>query len=294
MKNPTHISRRQFIATTSATGAALFSTVGWGTSSLFAATGNDSVLTSIKKYSGFKMGIQSYSLRHFDPARIIKHTANLGLHWIEFYPGKFSVTTDLEQIRAVQAQISPHNLHMSIHGVNRFDGNEAHNRRIFEFAKMAGIPLISCDPHPDSYPILHDLVQEYDIKVGIHNHGPGHRFDRISDSLEAVDRWDKRFGFCPDTGHYMRSGEDPVAMVHLLKDRLYGMHLKDHAGIHRNSPAETILGEGVLDLKAFCSALREIGYDEPISLEYELNPRNPIEDIRQGLANFARAAANVA
>jgi inosose dehydratase len=128
------------------------------------------------------------------------------------------------------------------------------------------------------------------IKIGIHNHGPRHRYDRVEDSLEAVQRWDERIGFCPDTGHYMRSGEDPVKMVHQLKDRLYGMHLKDHDGIHRDGPPETILGEGAIDLEGLCEAIREVGFNEPISLEYELNPQDPIDDIRQGLDNFAKAA----
>ncbi len=288
MKN---ITRRRFIG---ATGAALFSTACLGTSRLFAEEKTDAIKASIAHYSGFKMGIQSYSLRHFNISETIEHTASLGLHWIEFFPGQFEVTEDMDQINAVKEQLKPHDLHLSVHGVHHFGGNAENNRNIFQFAKLAGIPLISCDPHPDSFPILHDLVQEFDIKVGIHNHGPGHRYDRISDSLEAVADWDERIGFCPDTGHYMRSGEDPVEMVTLLKDRLYGMHLKDHEGIHRNGPPETILGEGSLDLEAFCQALREIGYDAPISLEYELNPQNPVDDIRRGLENFARAAAATA
>lgn len=282
-----NLSRRQFIGVT---GAALLSTAWFGAPRLFAEEKPEAIKASIEKYSGFKMGIQSYSLRHFNVSDTIQHTADLGLHWIEFFPGQFGITQNMDRINEVKDQLKPHDMRLSVHGVNGFGGNEQNNRNIFEFAKLAGIPLISCDPHPDSYPILHDLVQEYDIKVGIHNHGPGHRFDRITDSLEAVERWDKRFGFCPDTGHYMRSGEDPVEMVHLLKDRLYGMHLKDHDGIHRNGPPETILGEGVLDLEAFCTALREVGFNEPISLEYELNPQDPIDDIRKGLDNFANAA----
>jgi inosose dehydratase len=110
------------------------------------------------------------------------------------------------------------------------------------------------------------------------------------DSLKAVEPWDKRIGFCPDTGHCMRSGDDPVEMVRRMGERLYGMHLKDHARIGRDNPPETILGEGAIDLEGICQAMREVKFDAPISLEYELNPRDPLDDIRQGLANFAAAA----
>ncbi|MEX2672480.1 MAG: sugar phosphate isomerase/epimerase [Phycisphaeraceae bacterium] len=279
-----NVSRRSFMIA----GAAVAGTAWIG--GFPARTHADTLESSAEKYGGFKMGVQSYSFRNFNLEQTIERVADLDLHYVEFFGAHFGVTDDTSRIKAVKALLSPHGLNMPIHGVHGFSGDAAHNRRLFTFAKLAGIPLLSCDPAPDSFPILHDLVQEFDIKVGIHNHGPNHRYDMIDDSLEAVERWDKRIGFCPDTGHYMRSGENPIEMVHKLKDRLHGMHLKDQDGIHRNEPPETILGEGALDLKAFCSALREIGYDAPISYEYELNPQGPSDDMRKGLANFAEAA----
>ena len=274
--------------------------VGGGTAALLSLSGVGGALrlaqasprraASIEKYGGFKMGLQSYSLRHFNLEQTIEHLADLGLHWIEFYPGHYPVTHDESRIAQVASLLEPHDIHLPVHGVHNFDGDEARNRRIFEFAKLAGIPLLSAHPSPDSFPILDKLVKEFDIKIGIHNHGPGHTYDRIEDSLKAVEPWDRRIGFCPDTGHCMRSGEDPVEMVRRMGERLYGMHLKDHTHIGRDNPAETILGEGAIDLEGMCQTLREVEFDAPISLEYELNPRDPLDDIRQGLANFAAVA----
>lgn len=245
---------------------------------------------SIAKYGGFKMGLQSFSLRHFNLEQTIDHTADLGLHWIEFYSHHYSPTTDAARIEYVASLLARHKIHLSVHGVHAFGADEQQNRSIFEFAKLAGIPVLSADPAPESFPILDRLVKEYDIKIGIHNHGPGHRYDRIADSLDAVEAWDARIGFCPDTGHCMRSGEDPVDMVRRMGHRLYGMHLKDHMRIARDNPPETILGEGALDLVGICQAMREVEFNAPISLEYELNHQNPVPDIRRGLANFAAAA----
>lgn len=281
MKN---FSRRSFLAT----GAAAVGSVTLGRSLMHAD--EDPVAKSIERFAGFKMGLQSYSLRHFEFEQTIEHLNTLGLHYIEYYPRHLPVDTDADQAAALKAKFAEHHIHLPIHGVHGFGGNADVNRRLFEFAKMMGIPLLSAHPHKESFPILHDLVQEFDIRIGIHNHGPNHMFDRIEDSLNAVADYDKRIGFCPDTGHCMRSGEDPVEMVRLMKDRLYGMHLKDQREISRNNPPETILGEGALDLEGFVKTLREIGYDEPISLEYELNPRDPIADIQKGLENFAKVA----
>jgi sugar phosphate isomerase/epimerase len=282
----TNVSRRQFLAA-SAAAVSSFCLTG---PKLFAGSGKPDLKATLDTYSGFKMGIQSYSLREFNLARTIQRIADLGLHWAEFFPGHFNTDSNDAQMKEVKAQLASHRILLSVHGVHRFTADEAHNRRSFEFARRAGIPVLSANPLPASFPILHDLVQEFDIRIGIHNHGPNSNYDLTSDSLEAVAKWDKRIGFCPDTGHCMRSGEDPVEMIHQLKDRLYGMHLKDHRRIHRNNPRETILGEGALDLQGVCVALRKVGFDRPLSLECELNPKSPIADIRKGLANFAQAA----
>ncbi len=281
------MTRRQLL--TAGAGAAVAVVAGWIRPAALLAE-QSPIDRSIEHYGGFRMGIQSYSLRHFNLEATVGHVADMELHWIEFFPRHFPVTQDRERIAAVKRLLDPHHISMPVHGVHGFTGNAARNRAIFEFAKKAGIGVLSAHPTDESFPILHDLVQEFDIRIGIHNHGPGHRFDRIEQSLEAVERWDRRIGFCPDTGHYMRSGEDPVEAVEKLSDRLYGIHLKDHARIARDNPPETILGEGAMDLNAMCHAMRKAGFTGPISLEYERNPRDPIADIRKGLANFARAA----
>ncbi|MCC5829933.1 MAG: sugar phosphate isomerase/epimerase [Phycisphaeraceae bacterium] len=281
------LTRRRFMAFGAAALAA--ATCPFGGRPLFGED-HSPVDRSIEHYSGFKMGIQSYSLRHFNFADTVAHTADLGLHWIEFFPRHFPVTDDRERIAQVRESLGKHQIRTHVHGVHNFGGNAQAIRRVFQFAQRAGIPVLSAHPSDASFPILHDLVQEFDIRIGIHNHGPRHRWDRAEQMLEAVERWDKRIGFCPDTGHSMRSGENPVEVVRQLRERLYGMHLKDHRHIGRDEPPETILGEGAIDLEALCRTMREINFTGPISLEYELNPRNPIADIRKGLDNFAQAA----
>ena len=54
----------------------------------------DPIRASIDRYAGFKMGIQSYTLRGFgfDPALV--HIADLGLHWVELFGGHMPVTHD--------------------------------------------------------------------------------------------------------------------------------------------------------------------------------------------------------
>ena len=51
----------------------------------------------------------------------------------------------------------------------------------------------------------------------------------------------------PILGHYIRSSEDPVEVIHKLGDRLYGIHLKDFAEQKKKTHG-VILGKGHLDV----------------------------------------------
>jgi len=125
-------------------------------------------------------------------------------------------------------------------------------------------------------------VAEFDIRIAIHNHGPNARYDKIVDVLRAVESHDPRIGACADLGHYIRSGEDPVEAIRLFGDRLFGIHLKDFAEQQENTRG-VILGAGHLDVEGVFRALKQVNFpaDGCLSLEYEENPDNPLDDVRQ-------------
>ena len=183
---------------------------------------------------------------------------------------------------------------MTSHGVNGFGKNHDANRRIFEFAKKAGLKNISADPSEDSFDSLDKLVEEYGIRIAIHNHGPGARYSKVVDVLNAVKDHHKDIGACADLGHYIRSAEDPVKAIHLLEGRLYGIHLKDFAEQKANAKG-VILGKGCLDVEGVFKALRQVNFpdDGYVSLEYEEKADDPIADIQECLA-IAEAAAQKA
>ncbi len=171
---------------------------------------------------------------------------------------------------------------ISAHGVNRFTKDGDANRKVFEFAKAAGIKNLSADPDPDSFDSLNGLVKEFDIRVGIHNHGPTHRYNKALDVLKAIEGKDERIGACADLGHFIRSGEKPVDVIRLLQGRLYGIHLKDFAEM-KDKTQGVILGKGYLNCKEVFEALERAKFpmDGALSLEYEENPKDPIADIKE-------------
>ncbi len=263
---------------------------------------SSSVAADANPYGGFKMGIQSYSLRGFDVNQALKHSEKLGLKYWEAYPKHVPMSTVPAHIKEQKAKLANSGITLSAYGVVGFNTNETKAREVFDFAKAMGLKSISANPqkNKETFDLLEKLVEEYQIPIAIHNHGPGALYDKVDDVLEMVEGRSPLLGACVDTGHYLRSDEDPVEVVQKLGKRVFGVHFKDVRTIHseeekaellkklpKNRAAHlekegkifTILGEGELNIVGMLRALREIGYSNPISLEYEENPENPLSDI---------------
>jgi sugar phosphate isomerase/epimerase len=231
-------------------------------------------------YAPYRMGIQSYSLRGYDFNEAAKRASGLGLTYIEAFPGHLPQTDDPAQIKKTLDYLKSLGLKLNAWGVQGFDGDEAAARRTFVFAKAMGLESISADPSPEALPILDKLVKEFKIAIAIHNHGPGARYDGLSSVMKAVEGHDVLIGACVDTGHVLRSGEDPVDWVKALGKRVHGLHLKDV----KDKTQWKVLGQGDLRLVDLLRELKKIKYRNVMSLEYEENPENPIPDVTACLA----------
>jgi len=237
------------------------------------------------RFGGWPVGIQSYSLRNFNVDEAIRHMQGLGLHFVEFYSKHVPLDSTKQQLAALGKQLDRAGIKMSSHGVNRFTDDHEANRKTFEFAKRAGLKNITANPQANSFESLNKLVAEYDIRICIHNHGPGSSYDKIDEVVNAVKNHDPRIGACVDTGHFIRSGEDPIEAIKRLGSRVFALHIKDEEKQEKKS-RNVIIGKGFLDVPKLFATLKEINFpvDGSISLEYEANPKNPIDDIQQCLS----------
>ena len=129
------------------------------------------------------------------------------------------------------------------------------------------------------------LVEEYGIAVGIHNHGPGHRYAQIDAINAAIKDHHEKIGCCVDTGHFLRSREDPVRAVEVFGKRVYGVHLKDV----KDAKTFTILGQGDLRTADLLRALAKNKYNYCLAIEYEEKPEDPEADIRACLKEATRS-----
>ena len=247
------------------------------------------------RFGGWPVGIQSYSLRKFDLNQAVRHMHGLGVHFAEFYKKHVSIESTDTDLTPLAALLDEADITMSSHGVNGFTGAHAANRQVFEFARRAGLRNITANPELDSFASLDKLVAEFDIRICIHNHGPGAIYDKIDDVVDAVKDHDPRIGACVDTGHFIRSKEDPIEALERLGRRVFALHIKDEEKQEKKS-RNVIIGTGFLDLPKLFTTLRKIEFpaDGSVSLEYEANPDNPIDDIQQCLAAASEAIAKAA
>jgi inosose dehydratase len=298
------VSRRDFLRSVAAGGAAL------------AVAGQSTMTFAADDWGGFKMGLQSYTLREYDTAAALEQTVKFGLHYWESFAKHFPISTLPKTTEAYKKQLADSGVQMIAFGVVGFDTNETKAREIFDYAKSMGMMSISADPKQDkeTFDLLDKLVAEYDIAIGIHNHGPFARYNKADDVLKWVKDRHPKIGACVDTGHYLRSNENIVEVIEKFGSRIFGVHFKDVRTIRDAAEKEkllkeltpgrakelekegkifTILGEGELDVVGCLKALKKLNYQYGVSLEYEEHPENPISDIEQCLKTVKTAIAKV-
>ena len=282
-----NLSRRRFFALTAAAAAGA---TWFDAPRILQAAG---LADAKDPWGGFPLGVQSYSLRSFETPEVIRHLQGMGVHYVEFYGKHLSPTAGDEQIAETKKLLDAADIRMSGHGVHGFTKDHEANKRLFDFAKKVGVRVITANPERDAFDSLEKLVAEYDIRIAIHNHGPNALYDKLSSVQEAVKGRHKWIGACVDCGHFLRSGEDPVKCVLELGDRVFGVHIKDEKETNTPKSANVVIGKGHLDVVGLFKALRQVKFpaDGALSLEYEANPQNPIDDMKACLEVAKEAIA---
>ncbi|PCJ64262.1 MAG: hypothetical protein COA73_04185 [Candidatus Hydrogenedentota bacterium] len=272
------MTRRKFIQVS---GMVLAASAGMGAGRKVFAAG---------EYGELRMGLQSYSLRHFSFADAMKRISDLGLGHVELFSGHLDHSTvSKTQLSDAQKLMADLGIVPDAYGVVGFDTNEKAARKIFDFAQALGMRSISADPKQNSFDMLDGLVEEYKIPIAIHNHGPHHHWGRPDVILKAVKDHHPLIGLCADTGHFLRADEDPVAAIKMLKGRVFGLHVKDFVSEEK----EVIAGDGRLDLAALFTETRSQKFDGTCSMEFELDPEDPMDGLRAGLKNIRQAIVEI-
>ncbi len=241
------------------------------------------------------IAVQCWTFHKFTFFESLEKIHELGIQYVEAYPGqllgkdfpdaRFGHTMTKDQIREVKKRLKKYGMRLIAYGVVGFKNTEESMRQVFDFARTMGIPTIVTEPAYDDYRLINKMVKEYRIQVAIHNHPTPNKYAQPMTVLEHVRGLDPRIGGCSDTGHWMRSGVNPVSALRMLKGRIIHLHLKDLDKFGTKQAVDVPFGSGKANVHDILAELTLQDYRGYITVEHE-NPKelmNPSPSIKKGL-----------
>jgi sugar phosphate isomerase/epimerase len=275
----------------------LFGTLALITSANLSAMIQDQANTpdsSLAEKYGWKLGVQTYSFNRFTFFEAVEKAAAIGLKYVEAYPGQ-TISGDFEgkmgpgmteeQIQQVQQKLQQAGVQIIAFGVTGLSANEEESRKTFDWCKKFNVQVINTEVRENAFDTLEKLCEEYQIKIGIHNHPkPSYYWDpeTVKAAIEGRSHW---IGACADTGHWIRSGREPLECLKVLEGRIVSFHFKD---LHQSAPNahDVPWGQGVANVPGLLAEMKRQNFQGPVSIEYEHNWLNSLPEIKECVQNF--------
>jgi sugar phosphate isomerase/epimerase len=260
-----------------------------------AAAGQRLAVADEAKPGEFRIGIASYSFREFQRKMAISMIKQLGVRYVSVKEYHLPYTLSAADAAKGAAEFKKAGLIITSGGnISLQDEDPAALKRLFQYAKSCGMPMMVCAPTHKTLPTVETLAKEFDMKIAIHNHGPEDKHFPTPDSvLEAVKGRDPRMGLCMDVGHSMRTGIDVVKAVESAGSRLLDMHIKDlKSATAKDSQCD--VGEGIMPVVAIFKQLKKIKYQGCVNLEYEINAENPLPGMHHSIGYLKGVQAALA
>jgi inosose dehydratase len=264
------IKRKEFLRTLGCSAAAAVVGGAWPVSA------EPALETSLN------LGLASYTFRKFSLDQTIQFAQRLGLKRIALKSMHLPLEASPAQIQEAVSKIKNAGLELYGAGVIYMKTREEVDQA-FGYAKHAGLKVIIGVPNHELLPYTEQKVKESNIRLAIHNHGPGDElYSSVNDIHNKIKDLDSRIGICIDIGHVVRIKEDPVALGMKYKDRIYDCHLKDVD--KREAEGNSIeAGRGVIDLPAFLKAMKRINYTGALAFEFEKDGDDPLPGLAESV-----------
>ncbi|MGL4593356.1 MAG: sugar phosphate isomerase/epimerase family protein [Thermoguttaceae bacterium] len=244
------------------------------------------------KMLGWDIGPQIYSFRLFTFEEAIKKTAEIGARTFEVFCGqrlnsasenKVGPDMSKSDFKLMQQYIADSGCVPVAVGVCGAD------KKFFDFAASLAIQVINSEPAFEQMESVNKLADEYKINVGLHNHPKPSRYWDPDVVLEQLKNCGSRVGACCDTGHWVRSGLDPVECVKKLQGKIISFHIKDLNSEKRDVP----LGKGVCRIADVLKEAANQHVRGPFSIEYESDWENNAPFIAEGIQFFTQTSKDI-
>lgn len=292
------VDRRSFLKTTTALGAsvALGLPAAWAAGP---AKGGPGAATL-----GWQLGCAAYSFNKLTFYETIEKVTDLGLDTIEAFtwqrlsPEKPNVQTNpampAEDRKELKQRLADANVKLVSCYCQALDKEDV-CRKTFDFAKELGIGILVAEPPFEAYDMLEKLCDEYQINLAVHNHPAPSKYWNPDTLLGLVKGRSPRIGACADTGHWVRSGLNPVEVLKRFEGRLISLHLKDVSDFGRKEAECVPWGTGKGEIAGVLQELRRQGFKGLFAIEYEpYSPTESFDKIAQCIAYFRQTATELA
>ncbi len=241
------------------------------------------------------IAMQCWTFHRFSFFETLKKVEELGIKYLEAYPGqvldkktpgvRFHHTMNAQGIKRVKQKLKEHGITLVNYGVVGFKNDEASMKEVFDFAKKMGIRTIMTEPTFDDYSLIEKMVKKYNISVAIHNHPKPTKYALPETVLNRIKDLDERIGVCADTGHWMRSGVNPLKALQMLKGRIINVHLKDLNAFGDKKAHDVPFGQGKANIRRILAELSLRNYRGYLVVEHENQEEldNPSPSIKKGM-----------
>jgi sugar phosphate isomerase/epimerase len=297
------LDRRRFLRTAGSVGAGL-GLAGLGVRGLCAAEACKG--TPHAEKLGWRVACCAYTFRHLTFVEAVAKTAALGLKCIEGFAwmplSKTSPTVQTNEAMSPAARkemkkaLADHGVKLVSCYLSELPNKEDVCRKKFEWGRKMGVEYFVAEPPKDAFDLLARLCDEYKICLAIHNHPKPHSVYWNPETVAEVCRGrTERIGACADTGHWVRSGLDPVECLKKLEGRLIGFHLKDLAEAGKPESYDVPWGTGKGNIAGILKEVHRQGAKSVFGIEYERElPEDEREkQVAQGIANFDKMACEL-
>jgi sugar phosphate isomerase/epimerase len=243
----------------------------------------------------FPIAVQCWTFRKFSFFEALQKIKELGVAYVQPYPGqvldkddpksRFDHNLSEEQMGRVKKKLEELGLSLVSYGVVGFGNDEEEMKKVFEFAQKMRIRTVVTEPGYDDYSLIEKMVRKYGVNVAIHNHPTPSKYARPETVIFRVDGLDPRIGACADTGHWMRSGVNPLEALRALKGRIQDVHLKDLNAFGDKEAYDVPFGQGKANIRDILAELTLQDYAGYLSIEHEKKEDvdNPSPAVRKGL-----------
>ena len=238
------------------------------------------------KLSAIQLGLASYTFRNFTRAQLIGFMKQLNVAALNAKDVKDHLPAEPQQEAKALEDYAAAGIRLHAAGAITFTKDEdADIRGKFEYCKRAGISVIVAgNPSIEMLPRIEKFVDEYDIRIAIHNHGPEDKlWPSPLEVLKAVGKMDPRMGCCIDLGHAARAGANVVEAIHLAGARLFNVHIKDLTNFE-SKESQVAVGDGIMPVREIFEALVATKYKGFVDLEYEIYGDDPMPGV---ISSFA-------